>query len=234
MISYKNDSRKKLPYPSFISCLLRSDRVSSVDTLPTIPSEVSGLDAKAFQKMHYVKDSKGNWYYDDNGVWYYDFTVVAEGTDPELVEETKQNMEKEDYNIENDVEMEEGEETSDDDEDLDYDPENDNSHVVNQNHSSESLSEVLLGIKDFKKYMSQKFDAQDLQFKEINKRFDAQDLKFNDLNTRLDSQNASIQEMRESIQKWNDLGVSSDVFFASPCLDQDEIDGTTNPTEPKA
>ena len=33
MISYKNDSRKKLPYPSFISCLLRSDRVTSVDTL---------------------------------------------------------------------------------------------------------------------------------------------------------------------------------------------------------
>jgi len=42
MISYKNDSRKKLPYPSFISCLLRSDCVTSVDTLLTIPSEVSG------------------------------------------------------------------------------------------------------------------------------------------------------------------------------------------------
>jgi len=68
MISYKNDSRKKLPYPSFISCLLRSDCVTSVDTLLTIPSEVSGLDAKVVQKMHYVKDSKGNWFYDDNGV----------------------------------------------------------------------------------------------------------------------------------------------------------------------
>ena len=60
MISYKNDSRKKLPYPSFISCLLRSDRVTSFDTLFTKPSEVSGLDAKAVQKMYYVKDSKGN------------------------------------------------------------------------------------------------------------------------------------------------------------------------------
>ena len=118
--------------------------------------------------------------------------------------------------------------------DIDYDPENDNSSVDNQNHSSESLSEVLLGIKDFKKYMSQKFDAQDLQFKEINKRFDVQDLKFNDLNTRLDSQNSSIQEMWESIQKWNDLGVSSNVFFATPFPDQDLIDGTTNLTEPEA
>ena len=82
--------------------------------------------------------------------------------------------------------------------------------------------------------MSQKFDAQDLQFKEINKRFDAQDVKFNDLNKRLDSQDTSIQEMWESIQKWNDLGVSSDAFFASPFPDQDEIDGATNPAEPEA
>jgi len=82
--------------------------------------------------------------------------------------------------------------------------------------------------------MSQKFDAQDLQFKEINKRFDAQDLKFNDIYTRLDSQNASIQEILGSIQKWNDLGVSSDIFFASPCPDQDGNDGTPNPTKPVA
>jgi len=83
IISYKNDGRKKLPYPSFISCLLRSDRVTSVDTLLTIPSEVSGLNAEAVQKMHYVKDSNGDWYYDDNGIWYYDFIVVADGTDTE-------------------------------------------------------------------------------------------------------------------------------------------------------
>jgi len=175
MISYKNDGRKKLPYPSFISCLLRSDCVTIFDTLLTIPSEVSGLDAKAVQKMHYVKDSNGNWYYDDSGVWFYDFIVVAEGTDSESVKQMKEYMEKEDYNMENDVEMEDGEETSDD-EDLDYDPENYDYLVGNQNHSSQSPSEVLLGIKDLKKYMSQKFDAQDLQFKEINKRFDAQDL----------------------------------------------------------
>jgi len=234
MISYKNDSKKKLPYPSFVSCLLRSDHVTSVDTVLTKHSEVSVLDAKAVQNMHYVKDSKGNWYCDDNGVWYYDFTVVVEGTEPELVKEKKKNMEREDYNIENDVEMEDGEETSDDEVDLDYDPENDNYPVDNQNHSSISLREVLSKLKDFKKYMSQKFDAQDLQFKDINKRFDAQDLKFNDINTRLDSQNASIQEMRGSVQKWNDLGVCSDIFFASLCPDQDGNDGTTNPTEPVA
>jgi len=43
-------------------------------------------------------------------------------------------------------------------------------------------------------------------------------VKFNDLNKRLDSQDTTIEEMRESIQKWNDLGVSSDVFSASPLL----------------
>jgi len=59
-------------------------------------------------------------------------------------------------------------------------------------------------------------------------------LKFKDINARLDSQNVSIQEMRDSIQKWNDLGVSSDVFFASPCPNQDEIARTTNPIEPEA
>ena len=85
MISYKNDSKRNLPYPSFISRLLKVDRVTSVNTLLTKPSEVSGLDAKVVQKMHYVKESKGNWYYDDNGVWYNDFIVVAEGTDPESV-----------------------------------------------------------------------------------------------------------------------------------------------------
>jgi len=81
MISYKNDRRKKLPYPSFISCLLKSNRVVSVDTLLNIPSEVSGLNANVVQKMHYVKDVNDFWYYDDNGVWYYDFITVAEGTD---------------------------------------------------------------------------------------------------------------------------------------------------------
>ena len=111
--------------------------------------------------MHYVKDSNGNWYYDDSGVWFYDFIAVAEGTDPESVKQMMENMEKEDYNMENDVEMEDGEETSDD-EDLDYDPENYDYQGINQNHSNKSLSEVLLGIKNLKKYMSQKFDAQDL------------------------------------------------------------------------
>jgi len=102
MISYKNDRRKRLPYSSFISCLLRSDRVLNVDTLLTALSDCSGLDEKAVQKMHYVKDSKGNWYYDDKlspRTWYYDFITVPKGTDPELVEQMKENMEKEDHNL---------------------------------------------------------------------------------------------------------------------------------------
>jgi len=143
-------------------------------------------------------------------------------------------MDKEDYNIDNDVEMEDDEETSDDDEDIDYDPEVNDKHVTNQIHSNESISEVLLGIKDLNKYMSQKFDSQDAQLKEINKRFDAQDLKLKEINERLDSQNAPIQDMRESIQKWIDLGVNTVSFFASPCPDQDNINGTATPNEPEA
>jgi len=154
MISYKNDCRKKLPYPSFISCLLKSDRVVSVDTLLTTPSEVSGLDAKSVQKMHYVKNSNGFWYYDDNGVWYYDFIIVVEGTDAKIVKQMEENMEKEDFNLENDDETEDAEVDTSDDDDLDYDPENDHHQIHDQHHSKENLSEVLNGIKDLKKYIT--------------------------------------------------------------------------------
>jgi len=49
-----------------------------------------------------------------------------------------------------------------------------------------------------------------------------------------DSQNESIQEMNPFKKCGIHFGVSSDVFFSSPCPDQDEIDGTTNPTKPEA
>jgi len=153
----------------------------SVDTLLTTPSELSGLDAKVVQKMHYVKDSNDFRYYDDNGVWYYDFITVAEGTDAEFIKQMKENMEKEDFNLENDDEMEDAEEDTSDDEDLDYDPENDHHQTHDQHHSKEVLGEVLNGIKDLKKYMTQRFDAQELKFKEINKRFDAQDVQFKEV-----------------------------------------------------
>jgi len=181
----------------------------------------SGLDEKEVQTMHYVKDSKGNWYYDDKlspETWYYYFVTVAEGTNPELVEQMIENMKKEDYNLENDVEVEDTEEETSDDEDVDYDSENDNYQDHNQKHSTMDLSEVLNGIKDPKRFMTQKFDAQDLQFQEFNRRFDTQE--------------AQIQEMRQSVQKWEDLGCSIDAFFASSCPNQDEIDGTSNPNEP--
>ena len=59
--------------------------------------------------MHFVKDSNGYWYYDDKlspGTLYYDFVNVPEGTDPTLVKKMKENMEKEDQDLENDDEME--------------------------------------------------------------------------------------------------------------------------------
>jgi len=165
MISYKNECRKRLPYPSFISCLLKFNRVPSVNTLLTTPSDSSGLDEKAIQTMHYVKDSKGNSYYDDKlspGTWYYDFITMPEGTDLELVKQMKENIEKEDHNLENDAEIEDvGEETSED-ADFDYDPDNDHSQDYNQNHLMVDLSKVLNEIMDIKRFMTQKFDPHDL------------------------------------------------------------------------
>jgi hypothetical protein len=55
-MAYKNDDRKKLPYPSFVIDVLRASNVRSVGTLLTSPSEVSGLDKKVVQKMHYVQE----------------------------------------------------------------------------------------------------------------------------------------------------------------------------------
>jgi len=51
------------------------------------------------------------------------------------------------------------------------------------------------------------------------------------VNKRFNTQEAQIQEMRQSVQKWEDLGCTTDAFFASLCPDQDEIDGTTNPND---
>jgi len=168
MVSHKNDSRKRLPYPSFIGCILRADHVLSVGTLHTTPSDSNELDEKGVQKMYYVKDSKGNWYYDDKlspGTSYYDFVIVPKGTDPELVKQMKENMEKEYHNLENDVDMDDAEEgEASDDDDLDYDPENDHDQGYGQNHPMMDLSEVMTGMRDLKLFMTQKFYAQDMQF----------------------------------------------------------------------
>jgi hypothetical protein len=51
---------------------------------------------------------------------------------------------------------------------------------------------------------------------------------------RFDTQEAQIQEMRESLQKWEDFGCTTDAFFASPCPNQDIDVGTSNPNEPDA
>ncbi|KEH19367.1 hypothetical protein MTR_8g051775 [Medicago truncatula] len=104
MISYKNNRRKRLTYPSFISRLLRSYQVLNVSTLLTTPSDSSSVDGE-----------------------------------------------------------------------FDYDPDNDHSQDLSQNHSVVDFSEVLNEIKDLKGFMTQKFDAQDLQFQKLNRRFDAQE-----------------------------------------------------------
>jgi len=60
--------------------------------------------------------------------------------DPELVKQMKENMEKEDHNLENDADMKDAEEETSDDDDFDYDLDNDHSQDSNQNHSMVDLS----------------------------------------------------------------------------------------------
>jgi len=40
--------------------------------------------------------------------------------------------------------------------------------------------------------------------------------------------------MRESVKIWENLGCSTDAFFASPCPNQDTDVGTLNPNESNA
>ena len=111
---------------------------------------------------------------------------MAEGISPELVKQMKKNMENEDHNLENEVEMVDAEEETSDDDDSDYDPENDHNQGHGENHQMMDSNEVMNGIRDLKRFMTQKFDAQDMKFQKVNRRFDAQDHQ--------------IQEMRDSIQ----------------------------------
>jgi len=53
MVTYKNDQRKGLPYPSFVSKILRALQVFIVSSLPTTPHDESWLDASVVGKMHY-------------------------------------------------------------------------------------------------------------------------------------------------------------------------------------
>jgi len=62
-------------------------------------------------------------------------------------------------------------------------------------------SDVINDIRDLKRFMTQKFDAQDMQFQEVNRRFDTQDRQ--------------LQEMKDSVQRWEDL-VGTRVFHKSP------------------
>jgi len=59
--------------------------------------------------------------------------------------------------LEGDAEMEDVE-NEEDDSDSDYDPDR------NQDHQGVDLSEVMNGMRDLKMFMTQRFDAQDLQF----------------------------------------------------------------------
>jgi hypothetical protein len=60
MVSYRLDNSKRLPYPSFLGCVLSSSGVQSSDTFLTKPNPRSGLDIGAVNKMHYYQDGRSN------------------------------------------------------------------------------------------------------------------------------------------------------------------------------
>lgn len=64
-MSYKLDTFKKLPYPSFLAEVLKDNEIHSANTLLTKPSTKSGLDKGVVNMTHYYQDNKNNWYYND-------------------------------------------------------------------------------------------------------------------------------------------------------------------------
>jgi len=120
MMSYKLDNSKKLPYPSFLGCVLIDNDVRTEDTRLTKPNPRSGLDKAAVNKLHYYQDSRDKWFNNNGDVWYYDDIVVPARTYVEMEEEMRANMNIEEAGLEGDVEMEDVEDNSD----SDYDPNN--------------------------------------------------------------------------------------------------------------
>ena len=77
MVSCKLDNSKRLPYPSFLGCVLSASGVETADTLLPKPNPRSGLDISVVNKMHYYQDGRDNWYYDNGEFWFYDDIVVS-------------------------------------------------------------------------------------------------------------------------------------------------------------
>lgn len=133
--------------------------------------------------MHYYQDNKNNWYYNDReGTWYYDHIDVPEETPTEMVEEMLANLQNEEAGLNGDAEMKD---VGDEDEnDSDYDPD----IIEVDQEGMNDLTKVIDGIRDLKTLMTQKFEAQDQQFKDLNLWFDTQETQF--------------QEMRDQFHRW--------------------------------
>jgi hypothetical protein len=148
------------------------------------------LDARVFGKIHYYKDSSNNGYYDDRcGTWLYDHVIV-------LHEPMYRNILREK------AELKEG--TDQDMEDIGYEDEESDLEYEPPAHGG-SLDGVMHGMRNMELFMSQRFDAQDVQFKELKKRFDAHNVQF--------------RYMRAYIQRWENattVGLSPSQYFSSP------------------
>jgi hypothetical protein len=197
------DTSKRLPYPSYLGCVLVASSVGSSETLLTKPNPRSGLDTGAVNKMHYYQDSRNNWFYDNGDFWFYDDIVVPADSTVEEVDAIRASLNND---LEGDADMEEAEEDSD----PDYDPEN----VEDQQFEPQGvdLNQVLESISDLKAFMTQRFKDQDEQFLKISHKFDTQETQFN--------------EMKKQFHKWNtNLGISTDDFFP----ENEDVGGSLNP-----
>jgi len=205
MVSYKLDNSKRLPYPSFLGCVLNSNDVQSYDTLLTEPNPRSGLNIGAINKMHYYQDGRSNWFYDNGDFWFYDDIDVPANSTVEEVDAIRASLNND---LESDADRKEAEEDSD----PDYDPEN---VETQQGFESQGvgLIQVLENITDLKAFMTQRFKDKDEQFLEINHKFDTQETQFN--------------EMKEQFHRWNtNLAGSSADFFSK----ENDAPGSLDPT----
>jgi len=91
-MSYKLDNSKRLPYPSFLGCVLSASGVGTADTLLTKPNPMSGFDTSVVNKIHYYQDGRNNWYYDNGDFWFYDDIVVLARSSVEEVNEIRENL----------------------------------------------------------------------------------------------------------------------------------------------
>lgn len=129
-----------------------------------------------------------------SGTYLYDHVVLLEGTSLKMVEAMYQNNLRQHTELEEGLDQDMEDAWYEDEEcDLDYEPP----------ASGVSLNDLMEGMRNMQLFITQRFDALDVQFMEINQRFDAQDAQF--------------RKIGASIQRWENattVGLSPSQNFS--------------------